>query len=108
MLAIVKLLITFSISMYIMCVILFLFSALSRRVSALQMSIIIIIIVVVVVAVVVVAAVVVVRRRSNPRKKCDKKDENYDNNSMHLKLKRSCSREFYRPLRDVYALRFPG
>ena len=66
------------------------------------MSIIIIIIVVAVVV------VVVRRRRSKPRKKCDKKDENYDNNAMHLKLKRSCSREFYRPLRDVYALRFPG
>ena len=91
--------------MYIMCVILFLFSALSRRVSALQMSIIIIIIISVVV---VVAVVVVRRRRSKPRKKCHKKDENYDNNAMHLKLKRSCSREFYRPLRDVYALRFPG
>ena len=89
--------------MYIMCVILFLFSALSRRVSDLQMSIIIIIVVVVVVV-----AVVVRRRRSNPRKKCHKKDENYDNSAMHLKLKRSCSREFYRPLRDVYALRFPG
>ena len=69
---------------------------------------IIIIIVVVVVVVVVVVAVVVRRRRSNPRKKCHKKDENYDNSAMHLKLKRSCSREFYRPLRDVYALRLPG
>ena len=90
--------------MYIMCVILFLFSALSRRVSDLQMSIIIIIVVVVVAVV----AVVVRRTRSNPRKKCHKKDENYDNSAMHLKLKRSCSREFYRPLRDVYALRLPG
>ena len=36
-------LITFSISMYIMCVILCLFRALSRRVSTLQISIIIII-----------------------------------------------------------------
>ena len=78
---------------------LFLFSALSRRVSDLQMSIIIIVVVV---------AVVVRRTRSNPRKKCHKKDENYDNSAIHLKLKRSCSREFYRPLRDVYALRFPG
>ena len=95
--------------MYIMCVILFLFSALSRRVSALQVSIIIIIIIIIIAIVVVAAAIVVVRRRrSNPRKKCHKKDENYDNNAMHLKLKRSCSREFYRPLRDVYALRFPG
>ena len=68
MLAFVKLLITFSISMYIMCVILFLFSALSRRVSALQMYIIIIIVAVVVV-------VVVRRRRSKPRKKCHKKDD---------------------------------
>ena len=41
MLAFAKLLITFSISMYIMCVILCLFSALSRRVRALQISIII-------------------------------------------------------------------
>ena len=41
------LLITFSISMYIMCVILCLFSALSRRAGALQISIIIIIIIMV-------------------------------------------------------------
>ena len=81
MLAFVKLLITFSISMYIMCVILFLFSALSRRVSALQMSIIIIIIVVV-------AVVVVRRRRSKPRKKCLKKDENHGNSVMHVKTEK--------------------
>ena len=84
MLAFVKLLITFSISMYIMCVILFLFSALSRRVSALQMSIIIIIMVVVVV----VAVVVVRRRRSKPRKKCLKKDENHGNSVMHVKTEK--------------------
>ena len=41
MLAFAKLLMTFSISMYIMCVILCLFSALSRGVGALQISIII-------------------------------------------------------------------
>ena len=69
--------------MYIMCVILFLFSALSRRVSALQMSIIIIIVVVVVVAVVVVR-----RRRSKPRKKCLKKDENHGNSVMHVKTEK--------------------
>ena len=70
--------------MYIMCVILFLFSALSRRVSALQMSIIIIIISVVVV----VAVVVVRRRRSKPRKKCLKKDENHGNSVMHVKTEK--------------------
>ena len=70
--------------MYIMCVILFLFSALSRRVSALQMSIIIIISVVVVV----VAVVVVRRRRSKPRKKCLKKDENHGNSVMHVKTEK--------------------
>ena len=69
--------------MYIMCVILFLFSALSRRVSALQMSIIIIII-----SVVVVVAVVVRRRRSKPRKKCLKKDENHGNSVMHVKTEK--------------------
>ena len=82
MLAFVKLVIKFSISMYIMCVILFLFSALSRRVSALQMSIIIII------SVVVVVAVVVRRRRSKPRKKCLKKDENHGNSVMHVKTEK--------------------
>ena len=71
--------------MYIMCVILFLFSALSRRVSALQMSIIIIIIISVVV---VVAVVVVRRRRSKPRKKCLKKDENHGNSVMHVKTEK--------------------
>ena len=81
MLAFVKLLITFSISMYIMCVILFLFSALSRRVSALQMYIIIRV-------VVVVAVVVVRRRRSKPRKKCLKKDENHGNSVMHVKTEK--------------------
>ena len=40
----VKLLVTFSISMYITCVILCLFSSVGRRVGALQISIIIIII----------------------------------------------------------------
>ena len=68
--------------MYIMCVILFLFSALSRRVSALQMSIIIISVVVVV------AVVVVRRRRSKPRKKCLKKDENHGNSVMHVKTEK--------------------
>ena len=72
--------------MYIMCVILFLFSALSRRVSALQMSIIIIIIIISVV--VVVAVVVVRRRRSKPRKKCLKKDENHGNSVMHVKTEK--------------------
>ena len=58
--------------MYIMCVILCLFSDLSRRVGALQMSIIIIII----------------RRRSKRTKKCHNKDENYDNNAMHFKTEK--------------------
>ena len=73
--------------MYIMCVILFLFSALSRRVNALQMSIIIIIIVVVVAAAAV-AVVVRRRRRSKPRKKCHKKAENYDNSVMRVKTEK--------------------
>ena len=88
--------------MYIMCVVLFLFSALSRRVSALQMSILLLIIIIIAVVVVAAAIVIVRRRRSNPRKKCYKKDESYDNNAMNLKLKRSCSRQFYRPLQDVW------
>ena len=78
--------------MYIMCVILFLFSALSRRVSALQMSIIIIIVIIIIIIIVVVAAaavaVVVRRRRSKPRKKCHKKAENYDNSVMRVKTEK--------------------
>ena len=80
--------------MYIMCVILCLFSALSNRVGTLQMYIIIIIL----------------RRRSNPTKKCHKKAENYDNNAMHFKtekvLQHSASPSLVGCLGTRYA--FPG